>query len=167
LDDAEWSKLRDSGITTVIDLRNHEERASAPESRDGIQIVHHPLEDVDDPEYTRLWDHNWATPDFYSWGRQRWPELWSAVLSEVADSRGGVLLQCAAGRDRTGMLVAVILETAGVERGAILEDYTDGIRRSSDRRMDAYVFAYRDALDALLDKLTPEPQLLRAAARLH
>jgi protein tyrosine/serine phosphatase len=167
LDDPAWAEFRESGITTIIDLRNAEERLSAPTTPDGIEILHRPLEDVSDPEYTRLWGHNWATPEFYAWGRQQWPHLWAAVLTEVADARGGVLVHCAAGRDRTGMMVAVILETAGVEREAILNDYTHGIRGSSDRGIDVYALEYRHALNRLLDQLDPEPELKRAAQRLR
>ena len=32
-------------------------------------------------------------------------------------------MHCAGGKDRTGMLVAVLLETAGVPRDAVVADY--------------------------------------------
>ncbi len=167
VDDAAWSEIRESGVTTVIDLRNPEERASAPEAVEGIRILHRPLEDSSDLEYTRLWDFNWATPEFFVWSRDRWPQRWSAALTDIADAPGGVLMHCAAGRDRTGITTAIILETAGVEREAILDDYVRGIRESSDRRVPVRTLEYRDALNRLLDRLDPEPELVRAARRLH
>jgi protein-tyrosine phosphatase len=153
-------------VRTVVDLRNPAERIDASDAPDGIRVLPLPLEDVDDPEYTTTWDNDWATPDFYVWGRAHWPELWSAVLTAVADSPGGVLIHCAGGRDRTGMVAAVLLETAGVERRAILDDYVRGIRESSRRDIDGHVDDYRGALDRLLAGLQPEPELRRAAARL-
>ena len=167
LDDAGWAELHARGIRTVVDLRNPAERSHASEAPDGIRVFALPLEDVDDPEYTTTWDNDWATPDFYVWGRARWPELWSAVLSAVADSPGGVLIHCAGGRDRTGMVAAALLETAGVEREAVLDDYVRGIRESSRHDIDDDVDNYRAALDRLLDGLEPEPELRRAAARLR
>lgn len=167
LDEADWAELHTRGVRTVVDLRNSAERTDASDVVDGIQVLALPLEDVNDPEYTTTWDNDWATPEFYIWGRAHWPSLWSAVLTAVADSPGGVLIHCAGGRDRTGMVAAVLLETAGVERGAILDDYVRGIRESSRHDIDAHVGDYRAALDGLLDGLTPEPELQRAAARLR
>jgi hypothetical protein len=63
------------------------------------------------------------------------------------------------------MIVAVLLETASVEREAILDDYLRGIRGSSRHDIE-YVVEYREALGRLLDGLIPEPVLIRAAARL-
>jgi protein-tyrosine phosphatase len=134
---------------------------------DGITVCALPLEDVNDPEYTGRWNRNWATPDFYAWGRGNWPHLWVAVLTAIGNAPQGVLIHCAAGRDRTGMVTALLLEAAGVTREAVLDDYERGIRQSSHRDIDAYVGEYRDALDRLLDALVPEPELIRAAERLR
>lgn len=47
-----------------------------------------------------------------------------AALEAVAQPRDdAVLFHCAAGKDRTGVLAALILEAAGVERDAVLDDY--------------------------------------------
>jgi protein-tyrosine phosphatase len=167
LDAAGWAELRDAGITTVVDLRNPVERARAADSPDGIQVLVLPLEDVDHPAYTGRWNNDWATPDFYAWGRESWPWLWTAVIGAIADAPGGVLIHCAAGRDRTGMVTAILLEAAGVRREVVLEDYVRGIRESSHRDIDAHIDEYRSALDRLLDHLDPEPELIRAADRLR
>jgi protein-tyrosine phosphatase len=167
VDVAGWAELRARGITTVIDLRNPEERESANDSPEGVRVLSLPLEKVGDVEYTTTWNNNWATPDFYVWGRAHWPELWTAVLTAIAKSPDGVLIHCAGGRDRTGMVAAILLQTAGVEREAVLDDYVRGIRESSRHDIDNHVNDYREALDQLLDGLRPEPELLRAAERLR
>ena len=165
--DAEgWIQLRDAGITTIVDLRNAYERVGAHDELDGIRIVHAPIEDVEHPEYFGRWNGDWATPDFFAWGRGIWPNLWVEAIAAIADAPGGVLLHCASGRDRTGMMTAALLETAGVEREAILDDYVRGIHESDNRNIDDFVDDYRGALDRLLDGLRPEPELRRAAARL-
>lgn len=64
------------------------------------------------------------------------------------------------------MMTAAVLETAGVEREAILDDYVRGIRESDNRNIDDLVDDYREALGRLLDRWEPEPELRRAAARL-
>jgi len=167
VDAAGWSDLRALGITTVVDLRNAYERVGAHEKLDGIRIAHVPIEDVEHPDYFGRWNGDWATPDFFAWGRGIWPELWTAAFVAIADSPGGVLLHCAAGRDRTGMMTAALLETAGVEREAILDDYVRGIREADNRNVDDLVVDYREALGRLLDVWEPEPALVRAALKLR
>ncbi|MEP6844298.1 MAG: tyrosine-protein phosphatase [Pseudolysinimonas sp.] len=166
VDAAGWAELRTLGITTVVDLRNPEERAEANDGPDDIQVLSLPLEDTTDPQYFGTWNNDWATPDFSAWGRVRWPVLWSAVLTAIAEAPGGVLVHCAAGRDRTGLVSALLLETAGVERAAVLEDYVRGIRESSRHDIDEHVEEYSRALGRLLDDLHSEPELRRAAAKL-
>jgi hypothetical protein len=45
------------------------------------------------------------------------------MLGVAAQSDGPVLVHCAAGKDRTGIAVAVLLRAAGVTRGAVIADY--------------------------------------------
>lgn len=153
-------------MRTVVDLRNPDERGEARDTLDGIHVVQSPIEDVEHPEYFGRWNGDWATPDFFAWGRVVWPELWRAVFAAIADAPGGVLLHCAAGRDRTGVVTAALLETAGVEREAILGDYVRGIRESDNRNIDDLVDVYRESLGRLLDKWDPEPQLVEAARKM-
>jgi protein-tyrosine phosphatase len=52
-----------------------------------------------------------------------------AALRLIANSPGATIVHCAAGKDRTGTVVALALAEVGVERDAILADYA----RSSER----------------------------------
>lgn len=160
-------ELRARGVRTVVDLRNAYERTGAMDEPDGIRIVHAPIEDVEHPAYFGRWNNDWATPDFFAWGRGIWPHLWVGAFAAIADATGGVLLHCASGRDRTGMMTAALLETAGVEREAVLDDYVRGIRESDNRNIDDLVDGYREALGRLLDRWEPEPELITAASKLR
>ncbi|WP_300009475.1 tyrosine-protein phosphatase [Pseudonocardia sp.] len=46
-----------------------------------------------------------------------------AVKHLAAPDAGPALVHCAAGKDRTGTLVALVLDAVGVERAAVVEDY--------------------------------------------
>ena len=49
----------------------------------------------------------------------------AAAVSVIADSGNApVLVHCTAGKDRTGLVVALALEAAGVDRTAVVADYT-------------------------------------------
>lgn len=52
------------------------------------------------------------------------PERTVAVLQSLSTAPpGGVLFHCAAGRDRTGLIAAILLTVADVEPEAIVTDY--------------------------------------------
>lgn len=75
------------------------------------------------------------------------PDSVLAALRTIAGAPGAVLVHCAAGKDRTGTVVALALSLAGGERTAIIEDYT-----ASSERMAAIV-------DRLLASPTYGPNL--------
>lgn len=50
-------------------------------------------------------------------------EQFARVAALVADGPEGVLVHCSAGKDRTGVSVALILLAVGVNRDAVLDDY--------------------------------------------
>jgi len=51
------------------------------------------------------------------------PDSIVASIRTIANARGAVLVHCAAGKDRTGMVVALTLDAAGVDRDTIVDDY--------------------------------------------
>ena len=63
------------------------------------------------------------------------PDSIVASIRTIAQARGAVLVHCAAGKDRTGVVVALALDAAGVDRNAIVSDYL-----ATSQRIDA-IFA--------------------------
>jgi protein tyrosine/serine phosphatase len=53
----------------------------------------------------------------------RRPDSIVAALRTIAAADGAVLVHCAAGKDRTGVVVALALDAVGVQRAVIVEDY--------------------------------------------
>ena len=49
--------------------------------------------------------------------------LFATALARIAATDGHVLIHCTAGKDRTGTLVALLLDLLGVSRGEIVTDY--------------------------------------------
>jgi hypothetical protein len=52
------------------------------------------------------------------------PHLLASFVAVAANSAGPLLVHCTAGKDRTGVSVAVLLLAGGVEPGAVVADYT-------------------------------------------
>ena len=53
----------------------------------------------------------------------RRPDSIAESVRAIAHTDGAVLVHCAAGKDRTGVVVAIALDAAGWQREAIVEDY--------------------------------------------
>ena len=132
--------VRDIGLTTVVDLRSSAELASegpAPlDAVPGVRHAHHPVI----PELGSATD---AVAEALllkqSQDRSRYPsdptcghylgyledrpdQVVGAVRS-IARDEGATVVHCAAGKDRTGVVVALALTAAGVLPQAVVADY--------------------------------------------
>ena len=107
--------LRANEIGLVIDLREHHER---PEARTSITTAHIPIYDLPDgaPQSGTLS----SIYDLMLFDRGH--KLGSAV-SAIARSEIPVLVHCTAGKDRTGLVVALALQAAGLTEAAVVDDY--------------------------------------------
>ena len=74
-----------------------------------------------------------AVRSYLSYLRRR-PDSIAATVRGIARSRGAVLIHCAAGKDRTGVVVALALDAVGVDRDAIVADYM-----ATEERIEAIV----------------------------
>ncbi|MGW0231665.1 tyrosine-protein phosphatase [Actinopolymorpha singaporensis] len=108
------------GVSRVIDLRRHAERERAPSPFLGTPLhCHVPVQNPADP------DHEWLTlAEIYIAMLDLRPRLFATAVAAIADAPpGGVVVHCAGGKDRTGMVVAMALHLAGVETATIAADY--------------------------------------------
>ncbi|MGX5695100.1 tyrosine-protein phosphatase [Agromyces soli] len=130
LDSVERADLYDSGVRTIIDLRNADEVTTAIDAP--FTRRHLPVEDQSDGEFMAKWG-TLDSPAYYADVLERWPELIVAVFGALAAvdraaRSGAVLVHCAAGRDRTGMITAMLLQLCEVDRDAIVADYLAAVR---------------------------------------
>jgi hypothetical protein len=138
LTDTGWQQLADAGVGTVIDLRNDDERL---EVRVLDVVHHHPVEDQQDTEFMAGWGERLNSPAYYGEALRRWPGLITSVFARIADAPpGGVLVHCKAGKDRTGMIIAMLLTLVRTPVADILDDYELAVRT-----MNAYYEEHPDA----------------------
>ncbi len=90
-----------------------------------------PLEDAHDPTFLKVcgpWlDHPRGWHDYLTLGAARFRQLFATI----AEARGPILVHCSGGRDRTGIVSALMLSLADVEHDAIADDYARGFLGAS------------------------------------
>jgi hypothetical protein len=134
---AGWRALRAHGVRTVVDLRDDAERraVAAPRPPD-VATVRAPLGRLPEAEVRARWgdDPVFATPLYYTEYLERFPTTLAAVVAAVARARpGGVVVHCAGGRDRTGLVAVTLLTLAGVAADDIVADYALSAERQPAR----------------------------------
>ena len=136
--------LLDYGIRTVIDLRFLAELEEHPSpfalSSNGSEMdrpdyIHIPLDRDQDFIWTGEGSPAAAMQDLYCRLLEANRGHVAKVLSTIASARpGGVLFHCFAGKDRTGLISAMVLGAAGVARDLIISDYAYAHPRYMERR---------------------------------
>ena len=123
LTDAGWAHLATYGVTTILDIRTPNECRALPiRLRDATHYWNVPL--LDDAAYARVSRRFDMEGDNYLWQLEHRPRRIDTILTAIADAPcGGVLVHCAAGKDRTGLITALVLTIAGVDRDLIATDY--------------------------------------------
>ena len=133
-----WDDARAWGLNSVVDLRCPYEVGA----RDGdpvvaagafghLGIVNAPTEDQTDPAFREVCFPILDSPEYWSHNWRLQPQLVRATLVAIASAEPGVLVHCSAGRDRTGMISALLLGNAGVEPDAVAGDYAASVRATA------------------------------------
>jgi protein tyrosine/serine phosphatase len=163
-------RLRDDlGLTDLIDLRSSAELeldGRGPLEREPLAFHHIPLFDGGrsssfSPE-ARQRMQEMSLADRYLGLAETARQAIARVVVAVADARGGAVYHCAAGKDRTGVVSAILLSALGVGRDLIVADYA-----LSQQNLDAIVErlqasdAYREMFEQLPpDTLHAEPETM-------
>jgi protein-tyrosine phosphatase len=132
LTEAGWQSLVEYGIRRIVDLRLVSELEDDPPGDVPVEVVHIPfLEDIPverQIEIFKRWidapDDVAATRDGYLDMLDTYRRNVAAAMSAIARApEGGVLIHCMGGKDRTGLVAALLLRLAGVRLADIAEDY--------------------------------------------
>jgi protein-tyrosine phosphatase len=111
---------RAAGVSRIIDLRRPAEAGSAAHPFGADPVYRNiPVQNPADP------DHQWLTlTEIYCTMLDLRPDLFAQAFAAVADAPpGAVVVHCAGGKDRTGIITAFALSVAGVSDDVIAADY--------------------------------------------
>jgi protein-tyrosine phosphatase len=128
-----WEAASAWGLRSVVDLRNVDEaglRDSDPGALvpEGLVIAATPTEDRNNAEFRAVCLPILGSPEYWQHNVRILPALVRGALEAIAASEPGVLVHCSAGRDRTGMVTALLLANAGVSGDDIFADYSESVR---------------------------------------
>jgi hypothetical protein len=125
LTESDLDTLRDLGLACVIDLRTTAELERTGRgllAAEPIRYLH--LSVLQEARQVAPTDAQGDLAERYLWylevGRAA---LVQALTSVGDDASYPLVFHCAAGKDRTGVLAALVLDILGVERDVIIEDY--------------------------------------------
>lgn len=159
--------LGSAGVASVIDLRDDTEVADAPSlvPPTTARTVHHPLLPTG------------GVPDGEA-GPATLREVYRTIVIDRVDAlvgavrhiaeapAGGVLVNCTAGKDRTGVVIAVTLSAVGVDRDQVIADYSrseENLRGEWETTMlDTWRDADGNVPDALREMVAASPPELMA-----
>lgn len=138
---ADVAHLRDDiGLREVIDLRSSAEVRSegqGPLARGDVRFHHVPLFDGEVREEDRERVAQITLADRYVFLTELAGDRIARVVGLLADAEAPAVFHCAAGKDRTGVISALVLGLLGVADEVIVADYV----------------ATRENLDAIVDRL--------------
>ena len=136
--DADLDRFHALGVATIVDLRRAVERERQPSRRHGqcnARTIAAPArpDDLTEAPHVQFLKSRDLTPDasreFMTSAYRRIPyeaphlDLFSQYFQALANGDGPVLIHCAAGKDRTGILAALTHRIAGVHADDMVEDY--------------------------------------------
>lgn len=132
------SQLRDTQIKLVVDLRRGQERINSPSQLHDVPVetIYSSLGDGDGitlpPHLQFIRDGDLSVEGCHhhmlsSYRRIPWEpqhgETFFRTFEMLAKQEGPLVIHCAAGKDRTGILCGLILHALGVNQDDIMHDY--------------------------------------------
>jgi protein-tyrosine phosphatase len=130
-----WRDAHRWGLSSIVDLRcayeigvREGDPDVATEATATISVVNAPTEDQENPEFREVCFPILDSPEYWRHNWRILPELVLGTLSAIAAAPAGVLVHCSAGRDRTGMISALLLSNAGVSPQDVAADYAESVR---------------------------------------
>jgi protein-tyrosine phosphatase len=159
MDTAELDELRELGVRSVLDLRTRGELDEGRIEADHLGITHFHM-----PVLGLVWEPAELDPDadaaqvlgdlyidMLSVGA---PALAAALNTLAEANRLPAVFHCAAGKDRTGVLAAIVLSLLGVDESIIVADY-HRTAQSMDALMERLATERPETWTAMTDQPSP------------
>jgi protein-tyrosine phosphatase len=161
-----WEALVGTGVSRIVDLRQDFEQTGDPPRDLALEIVHVPIfEDLAEDTWATVEELSDTAPTHaesqrrvYLFFLERARPRFAAAVGAVASApEGTVVVHCHAGKDRTGLVVALLLRLAGVPAAAIAVDYALSGERLRSRYEEWVATAADDTERARIERIAATP----------
>ena len=114
-------------LTTVVDLRSNDEyNKDIDKIIDGVKYIHLPIIQMEEMKNDDEQNSNLPNMLLYYLkmvGKNK-KEFWTTLFDILLNhDKGSLLFHCTVGKDRTGMVAAIILTALGIDKETIYKDY--------------------------------------------
>jgi len=165
LTDAGWAAAVAYGVKTVVDLRMDDELQADPPAEVPVDVLHVPFLVDDTAAFAEVEaasiaaaDDATATRDVYLVFLERFRANAAAAIAAVARApEGGGVVHCMGGKDRTGLVVALLLHLAGADDEQIGADYALSEERLRPRHEVWLAEAETEAERARIRRISATP----------
>lgn len=158
--------MRAYGVTTVIDLRSESERGGTFDTRfprpvvkmvraEGVTYLHREL--VDDASLQKLGEAPNMFERYLVMLNTR-QSAFREIFTAISQTDGGLVFHCFAGKDRTGLVAAMVLALADVPPDEIAADFGETDRQLADAYEKWISEAPADKRDEMRDELRCPPE---------
>jgi protein-tyrosine phosphatase len=164
LTEAGRAALAGYGVRAIVDLRLADEIAQDPNpfAQPGDHGIAYTNISIIDPAAGFPPD-TYTLADNYLWMLDRFRGFVAEVMAAIADApQGGVLIHCAAGKDRTGLISALLLDLVDVPAETIATDYalTAELLRPRDEEWLENGPGERAEREAMLARFAPSGEVM-------
>lgn len=147
LSDSDVDIIKEMGINTIIDLRTCEEietKKSVFEDNNNFKVYHIGIDvGKDIPKSEELVSKSYMSMLTLKDKMK--------MIFEIVGTHDGVLYFCNAGKDRTGVVTALLLKLLGVSDNDIIEDYM-----ATKEYMKEILIRYANSNEEILNIITPK-----------
>ncbi len=156
--ETDLQRLATLNIGAVVDLRRPDERERQPSRRwpdfSGVVVENHDPDEGEESwdNFMSGWDMSYESYRAYllryytrAPHLPRLIDLFSRYFETLASTDGALVVHCAAGKDRTGLIVALTHALAGVHRDDIIADY---LLTNESGRFEAHGAAWAEMIRA-------------------
>ena len=170
--DADLQRLAELGLAVIVDLRRSNERERDPSRRwDGFaaQVIENDIgQDTADEWGTFIAGSDLTVASFRDYMldyyrhapfQRRHIDLYRRYFEALAAGEGPILVHCAAGKDRTGIICALTHHVAGVHDDDILADY---LLTNEPERLTARLPLIREAVREATGRVASDEALMTA-----
>ncbi|MGN0424718.1 MAG: tyrosine-protein phosphatase [Acetatifactor sp.] len=149
-EEIQW--LLDNHITTLVDLRSAQELEHNPcplQDMTGFTYYHIPVTGGGDTPKSR--EH------LYEVYRGMVDAQMDTILETILNAASNVMYFCTAGKDRTGVVSALLLKRLGISEDVIVEDYM----KSKDNLLDMLTSYVKNHPEVDIDIIIPQEENIR------